>query len=99
MQATGAKLGDTLVLIFSLDDNSVDVELIRSTLPERQRLQKLVGPIRLTVNTLAASLECKPAEVTTVLRARGDEDLADIVEHLPPRHRVTGPRQRQGRSS
>ncbi|MEY8018984.1 hypothetical protein [Mycobacterium servetii] len=99
VQATGARLGDTLVLIFSLDDNSVDVELIRSTLPEHQRLQKLVGPIRLTVNTLAASLECKPAEVTTVLRARGDEDLADIVEHLPPRHRVTGPRQRQGRSS
>lgn len=98
VQETGARLGDTLVLIFSLDDNSVDVELIRSTMSERQRLQKLVGRIRLTVNTLAASLECKPAEVTTVLRARGDVDVADIVEHLP-RRGGTGPRHSKGRSS
>lgn len=97
VQAAGARLGDTLVLILSLDDDSADVELIGSTLSERQRLQKLVGP-RLTVSALARSLECKPAEVTTVLRARGDADLADVVEHLP-RHPVKGTRQREGRSS
>ena len=32
------------------DINSRDVELVRSTLPERQPLTKLLGPIRLTVS-------------------------------------------------
>jgi len=81
VKALGADIADTLVLVFRLDDTSLNVLRID---PERSgvaRLRQLVGhTVRNPGSALAASLGCRRADVAVVLRERGDDDLAALVD-------------------
>ena len=78
--AAGAELADTLVLVFRLDDSSLHVARIRAEVTGLQRLPLLLGhDVRKPAAALAASLNCRQADVAAVLRRRGDDDLADLI--------------------
>lgn len=78
--ATGAELEDTLVLAFRLDDSSLHVTRIRAEVTGLQRLPLLLGhAVRKPAAALAASLNCRQADVAAVLRGRGDGDLAEVI--------------------
>jgi hypothetical protein len=87
--AAGAHLGDTLVLIFQPDQKALAIVRIDSKVTGLPRLRQLLGRgVRTPSAALAASLKCPRADVATVLRARGDHDLANLVEREdlhPPR--------------
>jgi hypothetical protein len=77
---TAARLGDTLVLVFSREHASLHVARIGAEVAGIQLLQQLLGrTVRNPAAALAAGLHCRRAEVSTVLRKRGDHDLADLV--------------------
>jgi hypothetical protein len=79
--ATGANLQDTLVLIFSLDEASLNVTRIDAEVAGIQRLRLILGrAVRKPAAALAASLNCQQPDVAAVLRKRGDDDLADLAE-------------------
>ena len=78
--ATGARLGDTLVLVFNLEHASLHVALIGAELAGMQRLRQLLGrTVRNPTAALAASLHCRKTEVAAVLRKRGDHELAELI--------------------
>jgi hypothetical protein len=76
-----ADLGDTVLLIFGLDDDSLDAIMIPSGTDGLSRLTTILGaqagddPTTL----VASSLECRASEVRSTLRARGDGELADLL--------------------
>jgi len=81
--AVEATTADTLILAFKLRDSSLDVSLVGPATTAAQRVQQLLGrPVSDPVAALAAALECPPSEVTSVLRARGDHNLADILDDI-----------------
>jgi hypothetical protein len=82
----GAGPTDTLVLAFHLDDNSVHVTRIGADVAGVARLRPLLGRVvRSPGAALAASLECRRADVAAaVLRKRGDDDLADLIDDSMP---------------
>ena len=74
--AGGAQPGDTLVLSFTSDQ--VSITCIPAHVVGLPRLKTLLGRrVRNPAAALAASLECKPNEVPAILRARGDDHIAD----------------------
>jgi hypothetical protein len=78
---TAATQNDTLVLAFSLQDGSLDVTRISAEVTGLQRLRQLLGsPVRTPSAALAASLDCQRADVAAVLRVRGDDDLAELIQ-------------------
>jgi hypothetical protein len=79
--AIAAGPSDTLVLAFRLDDAARDVTRISADVGGMQRLQPLLGrTVRNPAAALAASLHCRRAEVAAVLRKRGDQDLAELLD-------------------
>jgi hypothetical protein len=79
--ARGATRRDTLVVVFRLDKSSLDAQRVGAELAGIERLRRLLGrPVRTPAAALAASLDCRRDEVATVLRRRGDHDIADLVE-------------------
>lgn len=79
--AAGATAGDTLVLALRVDDASLDVARLGSEDAGTVRLRALLGrTVRNPVAALAASLDCRREEVATALRARGDHDLASLLD-------------------
>lgn len=79
--AVNASAGDTLVLALRIDDASLDVARLGSEDAGTVRLRTLLGrTVRNPVAALAASLDCQREEVATVLRARGDHDLANSLD-------------------
>jgi hypothetical protein len=79
-KALGADQTGTLVLTFSCDDDSLDVDWIDPEIDGVARLRRLLGrTVRNPGAALATSLGCRRADVAAVLRARGDNDLADLV--------------------
>lgn len=80
-QNVGAVQDDTLVLVFRVDENSVDVTRIGVGVAGVARLRPLLGHVvRSPGAALAASLGCRRAdEAAAVLRKRGDDDLADLI--------------------
>ncbi len=69
------------MLALSTDDASLEVTRIRSDDEGRVRLQKLLGhAVRSPVAALAAALGCRREEVGAVLRARGDDELASMLD-------------------
>jgi hypothetical protein len=76
---------DTLVLVFTLDDASLQVQRIGADVSGVARLRRLLGrPVRHPAAALAASLGCRRADIAAVLRERGDGDLADLIEDCGP---------------
>jgi hypothetical protein len=79
--AHGATHADTLVLAFQLDQSTLEAERIGTEVTGIQRLRGLLGrTVRTPAAALAASLDCRKAEVAAVLRRRGDDDLAELIE-------------------
>jgi hypothetical protein len=79
--ANGATLGDTLVVAFRLEKSTLDVERIGAEVTGIEGLRLLLGrTVRKPAAALAASLGCGRAEVAAVLRRRGDDDLANLIE-------------------
>lgn len=78
--AADAEVDDTLVLIFRLEEAALDVARIGAHVTGSERLRLLLGrTVRNPAAALAKSLRCAPAEAAAVLRARGDEDLAELI--------------------
>ena len=81
----GAGPADTLVLVFNLDEGSLHATKIGADVAGLTRLRRLLGrSVRTPAAALAASLDCKPADAAAVLRKRGDDDLADLVDDSMP---------------
>lgn len=83
--ACGARLGDTLVLIFNLRAGTLDAVRIPAGTRGTPRLQRLLGRETLARTVVAASLDCRPARIEEVLTKRGEADLARITARLPDR--------------
>jgi hypothetical protein len=79
--ATGASDGDTLVLAFRLADASLGVTRLGPDVVGVPRLQMLLGhQVRSPVAALAAGLNCRRGDAAAVLRARGDRELASLLD-------------------
>ena len=79
--ANGATVGETLVVAFGLEESTLDVERIGAEVAGVAGLRRLLGrTVRKPAAALAASLDCRKAAVAAVLRRRGDDDLADLIE-------------------
>jgi hypothetical protein len=75
--AAEATTADTIVVAFGLCDASLKVTRLGPDAGGMRRLRHLLGrTVRNPAAALAASLQCKRSEVTAVLRARGDHELA-----------------------
>jgi hypothetical protein len=76
----GAQLGDTIVLVFNLSNNTIDMTRIPADADARQRLQGLLGKaVRNPVAALARALRCPPGHVAALLARRGDKELLSLV--------------------
>ena len=72
---------DTLVAVFRLDRSTLEAERIGADVTGIQRLRRLLGrTVRTPAAALAEGLDCRRAEVAAVLRRRGDDVLADLIE-------------------
>ena len=81
--AVGATTADTLVLAFRLDDASLEATRLGPDEAAMRRLQQLLGhTVRNPAAALAASLECRRGDVTAILRARGDRELAALLDNI-----------------
>jgi hypothetical protein len=70
------------VLACGLKDASLDATRIGAEAADVDRLRRLIGrAVRIPAAALAASLGCRRADVATVLRDRGDHDLAELIPH------------------
>jgi hypothetical protein len=80
-KATGAALRDTLVLVFGLEDQTLDVVLVSPETTGVDRLGRLLGgPVRTPLSALGAALDCDRGDVAAVLRGRGEDDLAEVAD-------------------
>ena len=81
--AVEAVEGDDLVLVLNSKGGTFDVARIAAGDNLHQRLQMLIArPKPNPLTAIATSLSCRPDEVTTLLRQRGDTDLADQLQTL-----------------
>jgi hypothetical protein len=81
--ALQATTRDTLVLAFRLGDASLEVTRLGPEEPALQRLAEPLGlghTVRNPAAAFAASLRCRRSDVAAVLRARGDADLAALLD-------------------
>jgi hypothetical protein len=78
--AVDARSGDSLILGVDLRTAALEVTRIDTRATSKHRLSQLLGrDIADPRRDVAAALDCSPADVEQVLRARGDHDLADMV--------------------
>lgn len=79
--STNAERGDTLVLIFNLDENVVEVVKVPESATSAVRLGGLFGVQSQgdLETTLAAGLGCRASELRSVLRERGDGDISELI--------------------
>ena len=78
--AVGATTGDTLVLAINVRDASLKVARLTPTRHVIRRVQQFLGRTASEpIEALAASLEGRRSEVTTVLQGRGDHGLAALL--------------------
>lgn len=79
--STNAEQGDTLVLIFNLDENVVDAVNVPKSATSAVRLGGLFGVQSKDdlETTLAAGLGCRPSELRSILRDRGDGDVSELI--------------------
>jgi hypothetical protein len=81
--AVEAVEGDELVLVLNSKGGTFDVGRIAANDNLHQRLQMLIArPSPNPLSAIATSLNCRPNEVITLLRQRGDTDLADQLQTI-----------------
>jgi hypothetical protein len=86
--AIDAGSGDTIVLAFNLKDSTLQAARLRAGETLHRQLVTLLGrPAPDPISTLARSLDCTPSEVIDVLRHRGDDTLADLLDEAAVPHR------------
>lgn len=79
--AVAATPTDSLVLVFRLEEASLHVERIGAEICGVARLQRLLGrTVRVPAAALATALGCRRPDAVAVLRKRGDNDLADLID-------------------
>ena len=79
--AVEAVEGDELVLVLNHKGATFDAGRIAANDNLHQRLQMLIArPSPNPLSAIATSLSCRPDEVVTLLRRRGDTDLADLLD-------------------
>jgi hypothetical protein len=79
--AVDAVEGDELVLVFNHKGATFDAGRIAADDNLHQRLQMLIArPSPNPLSAIATSLSCQPNDVVTLLRRRGDTDLADLLD-------------------
>ena len=79
--AVNAAPGDTLVLVFRVADGSLEVVRVGAGEAGKARLQKLLGhAVRKPAAALAAALDCRQEDVGALLRGRGDDGLAAMLD-------------------
>lgn len=79
--AVKAAPGDTLVLVFRVADGSLEVVRVGAGEAGKARLQKLLGhAVRKPAAALAAALDCRQEDVGALLRGRGDDGLAAVLD-------------------
>lgn len=82
--AVDATAGDTLLMVFRLDDARLDAIRIEANDSGLPLLRKLLGKtVRVPLAALASALQCQRDEVETILRQRGDGHLADLLTGEP----------------
>lgn len=82
-RAVGATIGDTVVVALRTDESTVEVTRLAPADAGLPRLRKLLGrTVRKPVAGLSAALRCRPQDVDAVLRARGDDAVADMLASL-----------------
>jgi hypothetical protein len=78
--AVDARAGDTLVLVFGLDEASVGVERVRSGDDPRTQTRALLGrSVPDPAAGFALALDCRAADVEAVLRWRGDDRFTELL--------------------
>lgn len=88
--AVQATTGDMLVLALRPDVASLDVTRLGSNEVGISRLRKLLGRrVRNPAAALATALKCQRDDVDAVLRARGDHELADMLDDIRTARRAT----------
>jgi len=81
--AVQAGTTDTLVLAFKLDDALVELSRVGPDDTAMHWAQQRFGhTVTDPVAALAPGLQCQPNEVTAALRARGDHELAAMLEDM-----------------
>ncbi|WP_286131911.1 hypothetical protein [Mycobacterium sp. IS-1556] len=79
--AVGAAAADTLVLVFRLDDATLEVVRVGPEHTGNTRLHKLLGhAVRKPAAALAVALGCRQEDVAAVLRGRGDDEVAALLD-------------------
>ncbi|MBU8834206.1 hypothetical protein [Mycolicibacterium goodii] len=79
--AVSAAAGDTLVLVFRAADASLEAVRVHAEEAEPARLHKLLGhAVRKPAAALAAALDCRQEDVDALLRGRGDDELAAVLD-------------------
>lgn len=77
----GAANGDTLVLGFDKANSTVQATCISAGAPPAQRLAGLLGRrVRNPLAGMARALRCTPEEVVARLNARGDSEVAALLD-------------------
>jgi hypothetical protein len=85
--AVEAVEGDELVLVLNSKGATFDVGRIAADDNLHQRLQMVIArPSPNPLSAIATSLSCQPDEVVTLLRRRGDTDLADLLDKESDTH-------------
>jgi len=77
-----ALVGDTLVLIFDTVKDTLVASHIPADTTDELLLEHLLGLKRVTLRSLAKSLDCPPTTVLALLNRRGDKVLADVVTRM-----------------
>jgi len=81
--AVEATTTDTLMLVFKLHSSSVEVSRVGPSGSAMRWAEQLFGrPVSDPVAALARGLDCHLSEVTRVLRARGDQELAAALDDI-----------------
>lgn|GEM_PF-6002952 len=71
------------MLAFKPEDGTLEISRVGPDDSARQQARQLLGrPVADPVTALAPGLQCSPSEVTTLLLARGDHQLAAALDTL-----------------
>ncbi|ORW10580.1 hypothetical protein AWC14_20000 [Mycobacterium kyorinense] len=79
------------MVVFNVRGRAVSAERIAAGAIAAQRLAVLLGkPVRRARAALARSLSCPAGDVEALLRARGDDAIADLIETGSAKGRHSG---------
>ncbi len=99
-QSVSADLTDTLVLEFDRATARISATRVPADVKGLPRLHAILGKtVRNPTSALATSLGCQPAQAAEILRRRGDEELAELINFLPAEAPRTQPPRRRAKGA